>query len=272
MRRRPPPLHGRQGGRIVTPATGDLDHVLHRLREPGQRGHDQLGGDGGTVAHGWIHVEAVERDRMRAALRPPPQCPSHDLAVLLSDPRPFRPVHVLGQFGQVTVGGDPPNGLGHDPRGHAVEVRGGGSAIGDHVPRLAKLSTMIRAGRGAPLARLQQDSSDCGSSPCGLKRISSSGGGHVPCVVRAVRNPVAPSLAPTSARRLILADTKKPPTLPFRLVEGFPMLCAPEGTRTPNLLIRSQMLYPLSYGRLCSASVHTRLSRGDSGIRTREGL
>jgi hypothetical protein len=28
--------------------------------------------------------------------------------------------------------------------------------------------------------------------------------------------------------------------------------CAPEGIRTPNLLIRSQMLYPLSYGRLCS--------------------
>jgi hypothetical protein len=27
---------------------------------------------------------------------------------------------------------------------------------------------------------------------------------------------------------------------------------APEGIRTPNLLIRSQMLYPLSYGRLCS--------------------
>ena len=25
---------------------------------------------------------------------------------------------------------------------------------------------------------------------------------------------------------------------------------APEGIRTPNLLIRSQMLYPLSYGRL----------------------
>ena len=24
--------------------------------------------------------------------------------------------------------------------------------------------------------------------------------------------------------------------------------CAPEGIRTPNLLIRSQMLYPLSYG------------------------
>lgn len=29
-------------------------------------------------------------------------------------------------------------------------------------------------------------------------------------------------------------------------------LSAPEGIRTPNLLIRSQMLYPLSYGRLCS--------------------
>ena len=26
-------------------------------------------------------------------------------------------------------------------------------------------------------------------------------------------------------------------------------ICAPEGIRTPNLLIRSQMLYPLSYGR-----------------------
>ena len=29
-------------------------------------------------------------------------------------------------------------------------------------------------------------------------------------------------------------------------------LGAPEGIRTPNLLIRSQMLYPLSYGRLSS--------------------
>ena len=29
-------------------------------------------------------------------------------------------------------------------------------------------------------------------------------------------------------------------------------LRAPEGIRTPNLLIRSQMLYPLSYGRMCS--------------------
>ena len=27
---------------------------------------------------------------------------------------------------------------------------------------------------------------------------------------------------------------------------------APEEIRTPNLLIRSQMLYPLSYGRMCS--------------------
>ena len=29
-------------------------------------------------------------------------------------------------------------------------------------------------------------------------------------------------------------------------------MSAPEGIRTPNLLIRSQMLYPLSYGRLSS--------------------
>ena len=32
--------------------------------------------------------------------------------------------------------------------------------------------------------------------------------------------------------------------------------CAPEGTRTPNLLIRSQMLYPLSYGRMLLARAH----------------
>jgi hypothetical protein len=29
-------------------------------------------------------------------------------------------------------------------------------------------------------------------------------------------------------------------------------MSAPEEIRTPNLLIRSQMLYPLSYGRLSS--------------------
>ena len=34
-----------------------------------------------------------------------------------------------------------------------------------------------------------------------------------------------------------------------------------EGIRTPNLLIRSQMLYPLSYGCRCSVVV-----RGGSGI------
>jgi hypothetical protein len=30
------------------------------------------------------------------------------------------------------------------------------------------------------------------------------------------------------------------------------MIGAPEGIRTPNLLIRSQVLYPLSYGRVTS--------------------
>jgi hypothetical protein len=42
----------------------------------------------------------------------------------------------------------------------------------------------------------------------------------------------------------------------------FPLeVCAPEGIRTPNLLIRSQMLYPLSYGRM-SLVVGRRVSRG----------
>ena len=34
--------------------------------------------------------------------------------------------------------------------------------------------------------------------------------------------------------------------------------CAPVGIRTPNLLIRSQMLYPLSYGRTPTAVIEPR--------------
>src|SRR3954471_18129246 len=40
------------------------------------------------------------------------------------------------------------------------------------------------------------------------------------------------------------------PPLGQHLCAGTDEQSAPEGTRTPNLLIRSQMLYPLSYGRL----------------------
>ena len=57
---------------------------------------------------------------------------------------------------------------------------------------------------------------------------------------------------------------------------------APGGTRTPNLLIRSQVLYPLSYGRMDTVCRQASLSgcrgrpdlafRGGSGIRTRDGL
>jgi hypothetical protein len=44
---------------------------------------------------------------------------------------------------------------------------------------------------------------------------------------------------------------------------AFPLVVsAPEGIRTPNLLIRSQMLYPLSYGRRSSIVVADRVSRG----------
>ncbi len=50
------------------------------------------------------------------------------------------------------------------------------------------------------------------------------------------------------------------------------------GTRTPNLLIRSQMLYPLSYERETAASIAAGrqvISPGEkgggSGIRTRDG-
>jgi hypothetical protein len=37
-----------------------------------------------------------------------------------------------------------------------------------------------------------------------------------------------------------------------------PTFGAPVGIRTPNLLIRSQMLYPLSYGRMANNCVESR--------------
>ena len=45
--------------------------------------------------------------------------------------------------------------------------------------------------------------------------------------------------------------------------------CAPEGIRTPNLLIRSQMLYPLSYGRMSrrpGACAHNRQPRHSNPV------
>jgi hypothetical protein len=52
---------------------------------------------------------------------------------------------------------------------------------------------------------------------------------------------------------MYLIDVGAPPTgqrYTYSVVFSLVRYGAPEGTRTPNLLIRSQMLYPLSYGRL----------------------
>jgi hypothetical protein len=49
----------------------------------------------------------------------------------------------------------------------------------------------------------------------------------------------------TWAAKLMPADRTAPPVRHHRFKRG-----ALGGTRTPNLLIRSQMLYPLSYERL----------------------
>ena len=58
-----------------------------------------------------------------------------------------------------------------------------------------------------------------------------------------------------------LAGTPKAPDPRLRRSGAF-TICAPEGTRTPNLLIRSQMLYPLSYGRVAQGPGMTIPSRG----------
>ena len=44
---------------------------------------------------------------------------------------------------------------------------------------------------------------------------------------------------------------------------------APEGIRTPNLLIRSQVLYPLSYGRMV---VHLQLLPSELGVAEARGF
>jgi hypothetical protein len=50
---------------------------------------------------------------------------------------------------------------------------------------------------------------------------------------------VAPSVAPETDPAPISAPMEKPPTSPLWLVESLSRCGAPEGTRTPNLLIRS---------------------------------
>jgi hypothetical protein len=50
-------------------------------------------------------------------------------------------------------------------------------------------------------------------------------------------------------RGLVPPHTRTAPDLRFRRSWAV-LVCAPVGIRTPNLLIRSQMLYPLSYRRL----------------------
>src|SRR3712207_8617582 len=48
--------------------------------------------------------------------------------------------------------------------------------------------------------------------------------------------------------------------------------CAPVGIRTPNLLIRSQMLYPLSYGRPSAAGAPAPRPHEDSRPRARDRI
>src|SRR3954462_7797185 len=60
--------------------------------------------------------------------------------------------------------------------------------------------------------------------------------------------------APNVGGPRVIGATQEPRTV--WTVRGSDLQCclnqqrAPEGIRTPNLLIRSQMLYPLSYGRM----------------------
>ena len=64
----------------------------------------------------------------------------------------------------------------------------------------------------------------------------------------------------------------KPSPVPAHSQVGEGFYSAPEGIRTPNLLIRSQMLYPLSYGRSIHLSCQTSRSPDSPTWRRREDL
>src|SRR5450631_294866 len=61
-------------------------------------------------------------------------------------------------------------------------------------------------------------------------------------------------------RPVSIRERARPPPA-FPLVRGLDRLSqqsAPGGIRTPNLLIRNQMLYPLSYGRSAASGIPVR--------------
>ena len=74
---------------------------------------------------------------------------------------------------------------------------------------------------------------------------------NMKCPITLTRTP----RAPPRTRRHIGHEKSTPEGVLFKNAEPPPVdrteggRCAPEGTRTPNLLNRNQMLYPLSYGR-----------------------
>src|ERR1035437_6944649 len=57
--------------------------------------------------------------------------------------------------------------------------------------------------------------------------------------------------------------SRTPPTSRGR--PGLSQQSAPGGIRTPNLLIRNQMLYPLSYGRIAASGIPCATSRKTTG-------
>jgi hypothetical protein len=61
--------------------------------------------------------------------------------------------------------------------------------------------------------------------------------------------------------RLVSIRERARPPPAFPLIRGLDRLSqqsAPGGIRTPNLLIRNQMLYPLSYGRSAASGIPVR--------------
>jgi hypothetical protein len=132
-------------------------------------------------------------------------------------------------------------GEGLHPNADRIAERLIGFGIG-HRGAIAGAPRLLCATRPVP-PRPSNNSATRSSLP--LKRITSSARPAGPmCGTPSIGSP--PRKVTTESIRKVSTDRRVASKAP----SDSAAYCAPEGIRTPNLLIRSQMLYPLSYGRL----------------------
>ena len=122
------------------------------------------------------------------------------------------------------------------------------SRSGACCPSVDSFSVRLRSRSGRA-----RGTGDVGRLPACRRACSPSPDVHVYRHDEPKREPLDSEGDPCAPGRISPGRTRQRPRLTLiRAIRGRYCLnqCAPGGIRTPNLLIRSQMLYPLSYGRM----------------------